>query len=1385
MTESFSLVLALNALWGIGLIDAWVRSSAAEQNTPPKTVSMLRAIAAGTAFLVLWLLLRQVWPGPGTAPVSADRTRLFLFKLGLIGCAVTGLDAAMRYVLRIAGPLASRQTLVHGLVGFAVLFTFPIRDNLRLGIDLGGGTLLTYTVRFDEAAAGMTKERAAEDLIATLQKRVDPNNVMGLIWNFEGDKLTIQMPAPKVEIRELREKWQQVREKIAAENIESARLIALFKPGAADASAAAELKAYAAQFPRRQDAVDAVKTAAARALEAEKAVAARKDMPEELKKAAAERDARVKEFGEAVEKLEKGNLSLVQLEEALRLPAKVGRDYRTAVAGLLQSKALPPATGPEADARLTALAKVGQERPERKDQLLEAVAAYDNYRSLVRTSVEDVEDLKRELQGAGVLSFHILPGPGELSPEAFAAAEKQLIELGRLKPSPIEGQAVTTNLGNFRWFRADDEDEWKRKGGYRLVRARDQSYILAWDADIYAPDAAADAAPTKRMTLKPGPRDPWKLTRVLPSSDENGLPAVAFNFDEIGAVRFGELTKSNIERLMMIVIDDRAITAPTIRSQIRDRGQISGRFTRKEVDSLVRKLAAGSLRAKIGEAPISEQTVGPSLGLDNQKKGLDASLGSLLAVGGFIIIYYRVGGLVASTALVFNLVLLLAAMVFLNASMTLAGIAGLALSISMSVDANVLIFERIRDERAAGIPLRQSVRNGYDRAFSAIVDGNVTVVIAGLILLWLGSGDVKSFGLTLVLGVSISMFTALFATRAIFDILLSKEWIRDLKFLQLIGKPRVNWMGMLPWFLICSGVANLWATDSFFGVPTWWLLLLLPPAVGIVALVRIRRGGMRALSGMFAKPLEGASYVVITLAGLGIVAGLVRSSIYGLPSHIFDIEFSTGTAVQTSFKSRMTIEETRVAVNDRLAEALAGATVTAAAEGIYDIEPVGLPRMTGVRFPKDDPAFADAALVQSHIRGEAARSFATAAVQSLDVGNPDGRPDFLIKTLEDNVELVDAALRSVFVDQLNVQEAVRPPGKPIVYKPVPRAGEDRGLLDPGANAPYYAEFAGGVLLTLGDGATVWAFDRPQVVADVERRISREINRVGNRDNIVSNFKVLGLPASRLAGDPDGTFRSVQILGRPPTGTVTLPPADSPGYAQQRDEWERVVAGPFSKLVENALSTRQAFERIVNFSPQVAAQFVRGALAAVFLAWLGIVAYLWVRFGEARWGIAGVICLVQDVCVSLGLLVAGTYVADTAVGRALLIDAFRIDLTAVAAILAIIGGSINDTIVVFDRIREVRGRSGVLSPALINDSINQMMSRTLGTNILVGLAVGVLYVFGGPGIHVFSFLMLVGTLVGTYSSIAIAAPLLLVTGPSSMSHDTDTTGQDKPAAPPTA
>ena len=293
-----------------------------------------------------------------------------------------------------------------------------------------------------------------------------------------------------------------------------------------------------------------------------------------------------------------------------------------------------------------------------------------------------------------------------------------------------------------------------------------------------------------------------------------GEPRIVFQLTSEGAELFGQITRENQGRLLAIVLDGVLYSAPRIREPIlTGSGEITGNFDLREAIELANVLE-NPLRAPL--RVIESRDVDPTLGADSIRSGMRAAMVGAVAVCLFMLVYYLMAGLVANVALLLNILLLLGVMCSIGTTLTLPGIAGIVLTIGMAVDANVLIFERIREELAAGKSLRGAIAAGYEKAFGTILDANLTTLIASVILIYMGTGPVKGFGVTLTIGLSVSMFTALVVTRLIFDALLDRGWLRSIRMLRFIGETRIDFLR--------------WAKPAFIAS---WMLILVGNGYGI------------------------------------------------------------------------------------------------------------------------------------------------------------------------------------------------------------------------------------------------------------------------------------------------------------------------------------------------------------------------------------------------------------------------------------------------------------------------------------------------------------------------------------------------------------------------
>ena len=680
---------------------------------------------------------------------------------------------------------------------------------------------------------------------------------------------------------------------------------------------------------------------------------------------------------------------------------------------------------------------------------------------------------------------------------------------------------------------------------------------------------------------------------------------------------------------LAILLDNLVMSAPVINSEIRDSGIIEGGpqgFKAKEVEHLINVLRAGSLPASLNPTPLQEEKVGPTLGEDTIAKGIRAIWVSMLVVPIFMLVYYRFAGLVATLALVVNMILLIGSMAFMQATFSLPGLAGLALTIGMAVDANVLVFERMREEKERGASLAQQIRNGFNRAWVTIFDSHVTNFLAAVVLYMVGTEEVKGFALTMMIGMAWNLFTAVFMSRVIFEFFYSKGWLKDVTMLKMMGKTNIDFIG--PRYICMAGSLIL------------------------------------------------------------IVLGLIATYIRG-PS-MFNIDFTGGTLVTI-----------RLNEDDPGVKALAGSE-SKLAEMVRD-EGQGPPRRDG-REPASD-------------RGQEPRP----------VQHPHDRSGSRARSRRRSWRPSRSSLARV--------EMTADEGKPIAG-----AAADAGKTRAGADARD----------SRAGASTSSSSTRPRSIA------RNSPPRRSSRPNSPRSSPRIRSPIPRRA--------SRSSWHRRPTRRATSKGATATGtrLVLRTDLEPDVAKQELAKLKDSLANNRDLlFERIVNFGSTVAGETRNLALVATVASWLIIIAYLWWRFHSFTYGFAAVLAVVHDVLVTLGAIAVSYWLAMIPwVSTFFQIDQFKIDLPIVAAFLTLIGFSVNDTIVIFDRIREIKGKTPNLSNKMVNDAINQTLSRTILTSFTAWLVVVILYFFGGEGLHGFSFALVVGFLSGTYSTVYIATPILI-------------------------
>jgi SecD/SecF fusion protein len=889
---------------------------------------------------------------------------------------------------------------------------------------------------------------------------------------------------------------------------------------------------------------------------------------------------------------------------------------------------------------LDALRKKFAEFPSRLAAIQKYVdAATDMANS--KGAIDDATDLKRLLKGAGVLEYHIL-ATDMPSQEYQQYVERLQTDGARIKAGD---QA--------RWFEVGPQENFP----YPTQTYNKKRYVLGYITP--GPDG-------KPRSLDAHADKPWHLTDARIESQMTGEKVVGFSFDPQGAQYFGDLTGANIGKPMAIVLDNKVISAPNINGKIGASGIIEGGhngFEPAELDYLVSTLKAGSLPATLSDEPISERTVGPQLGQDNLNSGLIACALGLVVVAVFLIGYYFLAGLVATCAVMMNVLLVLAVMSAINATFTLPSIAGIVLSVGTAVDANVLIFERLREEQHRGLSLRLALRNAYGKAFSAILDSNMTTVITSLFLIWFGTEEVKGFGVTLIIGIVASLFTALFVTRTVFNVLMDHFGVTTLSSVPLkfpkwdkALRPNIDWMG------------KAWAFISFSVVGI---------TIGLVLfIVKVRQGEM------------------------------------------IGIEFAKGTSVQFELAKAMPQAKLREIVEKRA-------------------DPNALPSPSVVTVGSDERTY--------------------------EIVTPNA----------DAVRVRDAVLKALVDDNGQTLLKVDVPSK-FEGTGAPLAGEINKLVIPleDKKTPGKAQWPGGFV--------------PENVKDYEPGVAVVLS---NLDPPLTTGQILDrirqqqlqLPPGNPAGALDITVASRENKTDVPTSlAVVLCRNDALPFSKDPTKWQDSLAGPLWQLVNDSVNRPAQLQQVKNFDSQVAQDARTDAAMTLVFSILVIMVYIWFRFGNLKYGTATMVALIHDVLFTIAALGFAHYLWQIpGIGRLLQLEPFRIDLTVVAGILTIMGYSMIDTIVVFDRIRENRGKFGTVSRHVINDAINQTLSRTLLTAGINVMTVAIMYFIGGPGIHGFTFVLLIGILVGTYSSVAIAAPILLV-GQHEEQKATRSRGQLRPA-----
>lgn len=1137
----------------------------------------------------------------------------------------------MRYLLR-------NSIFVVALLVLMAAMAFPPSQKLRLGKDLRGGVTLIYAVQVDRAA---NASEAIAKTIQVLKERVDPRGLFEIQMIAQGkDRIEISMPLPGKNVLALRADFEAKLAALQGQKLTGSEFDRVMRLD---------------EQPRNSE-IDRLSGESESQFELLQRAAAAQDQARSLQVLREAAEATGRPEGELNDLADQAATALLEYER-LRTEALAStldpEELRRAL-DLSKVRKRLSGEGDEAEelpsAYERAMTRIETRHPELADKVKAAVDAYEVYTEN-RKSLDDPADLKRLLAGSGVLEFRIA---------VDAAGSRGAVphpEEVRLREELQDKGPRNVRARDARWFQIDQIDNYYdsrgeltameadpagyfAQQGYVVERHESEYYMLLWDAKGL------------RLTQAEGR---WGLAGSSQTVDELGRPAIGFRMDARGAALLGDLTGSNTQNFMAIVLDNKVITAPNINSRISSNGIIQGSFPAQELGYVIRVLNAGSLQARLAPEPLSEIRIAPELGLDNLVKGLNAGLIALVGVSIFMVIYYFGYGIVAVVCLGCNALLILGAMAMAQASFTLPGIAGVILTFGMAVDANVLIYERIREELRNGLDLRVAVKLGYEKALSSIVDGNVTNLIVCFVLAYTGTQEIKGFAITLGIGVVATLFSALVISRIIFVVLVDRVKVRKMTMLPMrvpllerVLEPKINWL-------------------------------------------RLR-------------------FVFITISLIYVSIGIAMVATRG--ERMLDTEFRGGTQVEMHLRADPASES-----GDRMT--LTRGEVEQQVRAIAD--DVG----------ENDPL----------------RALRTAGVMAVNA-EPDGvtSSSFQIKTYATDTDAVLTAIIDTFIDKIDAFPALQFDGSnaasvadaPVFPITSGNLGENVGrsdLLDP------VNDYLGGVAILMENITTQTS------KAQIEQRLNQMRSKSDFSSTLQRRHEVRVLR---------GTPERVQTV-------VVLVVDDGIGFFDNEAAWRVDVENKEWRLLSEALAKPTTAASVQSFSSVIAEQFKGQAVVAVLLSLLLILLYIWVRFGSVRYSMAAIATLTHDVLTAIGLIALAEIAHDSEqighIASKLGVEPFKIDLNMIAALLTIIGYSLNDTIIIMDRIRENRGRLPSASARVINQSINQTISRTVITSGTTLVAVLILYIFGGSGVRAFSFTLLIGIAIGTYSSIAVAAPLV--------------------------
>ncbi|HOK41226.1 MAG TPA: protein translocase subunit SecD [bacterium] len=872
---------------------------------------------------------------------------------------------------------------------------------------------------------------------------------------------------------------------------------------------------------------------------------------------------------------------------------------------------------------------------------------------------EKAEDIEHKVQDAIDKVFIVLQRRidefGVAEPSIVKSGEKIIIQLPGLKDRTRAKNLVgSTAALEFRMVHLDNDKLLKylvdEEGnllpnvelppGYEILyenpRNRDGSYKLdAKGQKLKVPYLISTKVELSGNDLKDA---------YVAFNQQTNQPYIQLILNYEATAKFADLTNkykpvNEVYRRLAIILDNKVIMAPRIMSRI-DNGRpiIEGGFSLEEAKDVAITLRAGALPVPI--QIVQENTVGPSLGKDSIVKGIKAAIIGLILILVFMIYNYSFAGFIADLALIFNLIILMAAMAMLGATLTLPGIAGIILTIGMAVDANIIVYERIKEELRNGQSIKNAIEQGYSRAFVAIFDANLTTILTSIVLYQFGIGPIKGFAVTLTIGILANMFTALFFTRTLYNLSISNRvQIKSLSIFSLftkyenqITKKREKIINFVSIRNICIGIS---------------LLVFLTGIISMIVNKGLKYGidftGGASILIKFYKEITAKE--IEKLRNLFIQNGLIGSlqDFKSLDEEkSYKIKFVT--KLERSAKEQLNIKEVATKIENILVK-----------EFMANIETNGKINLNG---EIDDENFLK-------------------VLYDIDA-------DIILNEIATLTPIKD-------FDDLNFITLLKK------YK-----------LDNNVFKEYFVT-------------------RPVSLTETKKNIN-DISRSELKEFILHQLKQNEREYKELLYKLNELKREVLL--------TDLNKLKDIGFS------ENVI----EKMKEKFYLSSFVIEDIQEIGPTISSDYSSRTIHSIIWALILILIYISWRF-QFRFSVSAVVALIHDVLITLGIF---SFIS------------LEVDNQIVAAILTLIGYSLNDTIIIFDRIRENMSlfKNKNLSE-IINISITQTLSRTILTSLTTLFAVISLYIFGGKNLNAFSFTLLVGIIIGTYSSIYIASPILLL------------------------